>query len=111
MSTNDISLAPIPPGSLPSVGEVVAEKYRIDRMIAEGGMGVVYAATHLQLDEPVAIKFLRSDFVGAMSTELAGRFIREARASAKIKSEHVTRVYDVGTLPSGSPFIVMEKLN
>ncbi|MEO7111302.1 MAG: serine/threonine-protein kinase [Polyangiaceae bacterium] len=97
--------------AIPAVGEVVAEKYQIDRMLAEGGMGVVYEATHLQLDEKVAIKFLRSDFTGAMSTELAGRFLREARASAKIRSEHVTRVYDVGTLPSGAPFIVMEKLN
>jgi serine/threonine protein kinase len=111
MSASDASLVPTPSGVLPTLGEVVAEKYRIDRMIAEGGMGTVYEATHLQLDEQVAIKFLRSDFAGAMNSELAGRFMREARASAKIKSEHVTRVYDVGTSQSGSPFIVMEKLD
>jgi serine/threonine protein kinase len=112
MATSERMLpAAAPVAAIPGVGEVVAEKYQIDRMLAEGGMGVVYEATHLQLDEKVAIKFLRSDFTGSMSTELAGRFIREARASAKIRSEHVTRVYDVGTLPSGAPFIVMEKLN
>lgn len=113
MATSERMLAAVaaPVTSIPAVGEVVADKYRIDGMIAEGGMGVVYEATHLQLDEQVAIKFLRSDFAGPMNAELAGRFLREARASAKIKSEHVTRVYDVGTLPSGSPFIVMEKLS
>jgi serine/threonine-protein kinase len=100
-----------PLGALPSVGAVVAGKYRIERMIAEGGMGVVYEATHLHLDELVAIKFLRADFLGAGDTEVAGRFIREARASAKIRSEHVTRVHDVGTLENGAPYIVMERLH
>src|ERR1019366_2077949 len=98
-------------GSLPKVGEVIVGKYRIDRMIAEGGMGVIYEAMHLHLDELVAIKFLRADFIGTIDGEIAGRFIREARASAKIKSEHVTRVHDVGTLESGAPYIVMERLH
>jgi len=111
MATADATHASLPPGTLPALGDVVAGKYRIDRMIAEGGMGVVYEAMHLQLDEAVAIKFLRPDFVGTMEAELASRFLREARASAKIRSEHVTRVHDVGTLPNGAPYIVMEKLN
>ncbi len=103
--------AALPLGALPVVGQVVAGKYRIERMIAEGGMGVVYEAMHLQLDELVAIKFLRADFIGTVDGEIAGRFMREARASAKIRSEHVTRVHDVGTPENGAPYIVMERLH
>ncbi len=87
-------------------GETIGEKYRIDRIIGRGGMGVVVAATHLELDEPVAIKFL---LAGALEPD-ATRFVREARAAAKIKSEHVCRVHDVGRLHTGEPFIVMEYL-
>jgi serine/threonine-protein kinase len=110
MATDSMPAA-LPLGSLPVVGQVVAGKYRIERMIAEGGMGIVYEAMHLQLDELVAIKFLRADFVGSTDGEIAGRFMREARASAKIRSEHVTRVHDVGTLDNGAPYIVMERLH
>jgi serine/threonine-protein kinase len=71
-------------------------------------MGVVLAATHLQLGERVAIKLLLS---GAVADATArARFFREARAAAKIRSEHVARVYDIGTLESGEPFLVMEFL-
>ena len=96
--------------ALPKVGDVVSGKYRIERMLAEGGMGVIYEATHLQLDEKVAIKFLRTEFTGPQAGELAGRFLREARASAKIKSEHVVRVHDVGATDAAAPYIVMEFL-
>jgi serine/threonine-protein kinase len=71
-------------------------------------MGVVIAAQHLQLDEPVAIKFLLPEVMtDAVSV---ARFLREARASIKIKSEHVVRIMDVGTLETGEPFMVMEYL-
>src|SRR5260221_11105875 len=90
------------------MGDIVAGKYRIERVLGEGGMGVVVAAHHLQLDEPVALKFLHRD--AAAQKDLVARFMREARTSAKIKSEHVARVKDVGTPDSGIPYIVMEHL-
>jgi serine/threonine-protein kinase len=89
-------------------GDVLAGKYRVDRILGEGGMGVVVAAHHIQLDERVAIKFLVR---GAMTNaEAVARFDREARAAVKIKSEHVARVIDVGRLESGAPYMVMEYL-
>lgn len=73
-----------------------------------GGMGVVVAARHLQLDERVALKFLLPDALEI--PEAVARFAREARAAVKIKSEHVARVTDVGTLENGAPYMVMEYL-
>jgi serine/threonine protein kinase len=90
------------------VGEVLAGKYRVERVLGAGGMGVVVAAHHLALDERVALKFLLPAALG--SADAIGRFAREARAAVKIKSEHVARVIDVGTLETGAPFIVMEFL-
>ncbi|MCU0683956.1 MAG: serine/threonine protein kinase [Polyangiaceae bacterium] len=89
-------------------GDLVAGKYRVERGLGEGGMGYVVAATHLQLDERVALKFLRPE--AAKNADLKARFAQEARAAAKIKSEHVARVFDVGALEDGTPFIVMEYL-
>ncbi|MGK3984291.1 serine/threonine-protein kinase [Sorangium sp. So ce136] len=89
-------------------GQVLAGKYRVERVIGAGGMGVVVAATHLQLEERVAIKLLLP--AAARSRTLAERFVREARAAVKVKSEHVARVTDVGTLESGTPYMVMEFL-
>ena len=89
-------------------GGVVSGKFRIDRVLGEGGMGVVVLATHLQLDEPVALKFLRAEAVA--ESEALARFLREAKAAAKLKSEHVARVLDVAVTDEGSPYIVMEYL-
>lgn len=97
------------PASPVVVGEVLADKYRIDRVLGEGGMGVVVAAHHLELDQPVAIKFLLDNL--ATSEEGAERFRREARAAAKIQSDHVVRVLDVGLLPNGTRYMVMEYLD
>jgi len=91
------------------LGSVVAGRYRIDRVLGAGTMGVVVAAWHLELEQAVAIKFLNPSVLGA--TEALERFRREARAAARIKSEHVVRVLDVGSLSDGLPFIVMELLN
>src|SRR5262252_3026773 len=89
-------------------GEVLVGKYRVDRILGRGGMGLVVAALHLQLEQAVALKLL---LPGASSVpEAVGRFLREARAAARIQSEHVVRVTDVGTLDSGEPFMVMELL-
>jgi len=102
-------IASAPSGSLASrPGTVLAGKYRVERVLGQGGMGVVVAATHLQLEELVAVKFMRPQHV--TSQESVERFLREARAASKLKNEHVTRVYDVGVLESGEPYMVMELL-
>jgi serine/threonine protein kinase len=89
-------------------GEVLAGKYRVERVLGQGGMGIVVAAHHLQLDEKVALKFLLPEALG--NPEAVARFVREARAAVKIKSEHVARVSDVGQLENGAPYMVMEFL-
>jgi serine/threonine-protein kinase len=89
-------------------GDVLAGKYRVERVLGMGGMGVVVAARHIQLDERVALKFLLPQFVE--NREVVARFAREGRAAAKIRSEHVARVTDVGMLETGSPYLVMECL-
>jgi serine/threonine-protein kinase len=88
-------------------GDVVAGKYRVERVLGEGGMGLVVAAHHMQLDERVALKVLLAKTPGE---EGIARFEREARAAVKIKSEHVARVSDVGQLDDGTPYMVMEYL-
>src|ERR1051326_8983161 len=89
-------------------GGVLAGKYRVERVLGVGGMGVVVSALHLQLDERVALKFLLPDALE--NQEAVARFQREARAAVKIKSEHVARVSDVGQLENGAPYMVMEYL-
>jgi eukaryotic-like serine/threonine-protein kinase len=89
-----------------SAGQIVADKYRIDGVMGTGGMGVVVAATHVELDQRVAIKFLR-----VLSTEALARFQREARLLVRLKSPHVARVIDVGSLDDDTPYIVMEHLD
>ena len=90
-------------------GAVLAGRYRVQRVIGAGGMGVVVAAEHIQLAEPVALKFLLPEI--EQDADAKSRFAREAWTTAKIKSEHVVRVLDVGELPSGAPFLVMEYLD
>lgn len=89
-------------------GARVADKYLVERLIGEGGLGVVVSAKHIQLDQTVAIKYLRPRALAARG--VAERFLREARLSAKIRSDHVVHVYDVGTLADGAPYMVMEHL-
>ncbi|MFT3770962.1 MAG: protein kinase [Minicystis sp.] len=93
---------------IPAAGEVIAERYVVEDVLGSGGMGLVVAARHVQLGQPLAIKFLYPEM--AARAEVVARFMREARATASIQSEHVARVYDVGTLPSGAPYMVMERL-
>ncbi len=99
--------APPRPG-IPAVGEVVAGRYRITGVLGEGGMGIVLAAEHATLGEPVAIKVMLAE--AASSDEARERFLREARATARIHSDHVVRILDVGTTDRGAPFLVMERL-
>jgi len=74
-------------------------------------MGYVVAARHLQLDQMVAMKFLKKDSANLDQTEATGRFLREAKAVVKLRDEHIARVFDVGTLDGGEPYIVMEYLD
>jgi serine/threonine protein kinase len=89
-------------------GQVLAGKYRVVRVLGAGGMGMVVEANHVQLETRVAIKVLLPQMLG--SPDAVARFEREARAAVRISSEHVARVFDVGTLPDGAPYIVMEFL-
>src|SRR5437763_13647760 len=90
-------------------GDVVAEKYVVERLLGSGGMGSVHAARHVDLGQLVAIKFLAK---GALPDDEAhARFKAEAKAVVRLKSDHVARVYDVGVHADDLPFIVMEHLD
>jgi serine/threonine-protein kinase len=88
--------------------QVLAERYRVDRILGQGGMGFVVAAEHLRLGHQVAIKVLLPEC--AANPEIVGRFLNEAKAAARIRSDHVVRVSDVGELEGGAPYMVMELL-
>jgi serine/threonine-protein kinase len=95
------------PDELPVEGDVVASKYRVERLVGEGAMGRVFRARHLLLGHDVAIKLLRTS-VG--SDELRTRFMREAKATMALRSDHIVRVFDLGVLPSNTPYMVLEYL-
>jgi serine/threonine-protein kinase len=88
----------------------VVDKYRVERVVGIGAMGVVVAARHTTLDQVVAIKLLVEHGFGSKEESVA-RFLNEARAAARIDSDYVCRVSDVGSLPSGVPYMVMEHLD
>lgn len=98
-----------PPRDAFAIGELIDGKYRVERTVAEGGVGVVVAARHVALNQQVAIKYLKEK--SRKNVELVRRFEREARLTAQIQSEHVVRVFDVGTTPASGPYIVMELLS
>src|SRR5438105_3199347 len=93
---------------LPKEGDLLAGKYRVDRVLGQGGMGIVVAAQHLTLRQTVAVKPLLPEAMERRDS--IERFLREGRAAVSIQSEHIARVLDVGTLDSGQPFMVMEYL-
>ena len=98
----------LPPRESFAPGMLIAEKYAVERVVGEGGIGVVVAAKHVDLDQTVAIKYLRPKALA--SPNAAERFLREARLAARIRSEHIVRVYDVSRLADGTPYMVMEYL-
>ena len=107
----DASVSPIDHAVRAPVGEgeIIAGRYRVERVLGVGGMGVVVAAMHLGLDQRVAIKFVLP--LATKDDALLERFLREARAVARLRSEHVTKVLDVGKLETGAPYMVMELLD
>jgi eukaryotic-like serine/threonine-protein kinase len=90
------------------IGETLAGKYTVERVLGVGGMGVVVAAKHIHLGERVAIKFLLPHALAR--PDVVKRFLQEGQAAAKMKSDHIARVRDVGTLDNGAPYLVMEYL-
>ncbi|MBO0722106.1 MAG: serine/threonine protein kinase, partial [Blastocatellia bacterium] len=89
-----------------SLPTVIDGKYRLEQLIAHGGMGSVFRATHLQLDRAVAIKILRAEFL--TDPTIRERFNREARAVARLKHPNIVAVYDFGMLSRGGAYLVME---
>jgi serine/threonine-protein kinase len=89
-------------------GSVIAGKYSVTGVLGEGGMGTVYQGRHIEIGYTVAIKVLREDHLG--DNDSVSRFHAEARAVAKLRTKHVAKVFDVGTLENGLPFLVMEFL-
>ena len=101
---------PTPEESAPvKEGDILAGKYRVEGVLGVGGMGVVVSATHIELGQRVAVKFLLP--VALRNAGALQRFAREARLAVKLRSDHVTRVLDVGSLESGAPYMVMELLD
>ena len=100
----------VPAGALAftQTGTVLVEKYRVERVLGVGGMGVVLSVLHLKLGERYAMKCLLPR--GASDPEAVERFLREAKAAAAIRSEHVVRVTDAGQLENGGPYMLMEHL-
>lgn len=92
----------------PAPDQIVAEKYRLSRILGRGGMGSVWEGLHTTLGIRVAVKFIDKQY--ANSEEARTRFENEARAAARLTSKHVVRVYDHGVTEDGSPYIVMEFL-
>ncbi|HEY3494627.1 MAG TPA: protein kinase [Polyangiaceae bacterium] len=88
-------------------GMLVGGKYRLERMLGEGGMGSVWAAHNVALDSAVAIKLIRGD---VNREDMSLRLLQEARAAAKLGHPAIVRVFDIGQTERGEPFIVMELL-
>ncbi|HWO10922.1 MAG TPA: serine/threonine-protein kinase [Polyangiaceae bacterium] len=95
-----------PSAATREVPSLILGKYRLEREVGRGGMGVVYLATHVALEQRVAIKIVLPALADTPNT--VQRVLREARCAAQITGDHVVRVMDVGQLDSGEPFIVME---
>ena len=93
----------------PQPGDVLDGKYRVERLLGEGGMGAVAKATHLLRRAPVALKFMSGAVLSLPGA--VERFVNEGVAASQIDSDHVVKVFDVGRLPNGSPYLVMEYLD
>ena len=91
------------------VGQLLDNKYRIVKMIGEGGMGAVFEGENIRINRRVAIKVLHAAFAG--NSDVMQRFEREAQAAGRIGNDHILEVLDLGNLPDGDRFIIMEFLD
>ena len=92
----------------PLLGQLIADRYEIQRLLGEGGMGAVYLAEHVMMQKPVALKVLHPEL--SQHDEIVARFQREARAAAAINHPNICAATDFGRLPDGASFLVMEYL-
>jgi serine/threonine protein kinase len=90
------------------IGKVVAGRYRLETLLGEGGMGVVYRARHVLIDRVVALKLIRPDLRG--ETHLRAWMLREARAANRVDHAHIVDIHDVGETEDGELYLVMEYL-
>ena len=102
------SIIEIGPATSPMdlVGMVIDERYRIEALLGEGGMGAVYLAEQIKLSKKVAIKIVRPEFAG--KGDIAERFAREAMAVGRLDHPHVAGAVDYGTMPDGEAYLVMQ---
>ena len=103
-----MSAQPLPTPGYPAVGALINGKYQVEKIIGEGGVGVVVAAVNVELGDRVALKFLRPEMLER--ADVVGRFMFEAKAASTIKCDHSATVFDVGRTADGVPFLVMEFL-
>jgi hypothetical protein len=95
-------------GEDPSLGRVIAGRYRLESRIGEGGMGIVYRARHVLIDRVVAVKLIRPDLRG--ETHLRAWMLREARAANRVDHAHIIDIHDIGETDDGELYLVMEYL-
>ena len=92
----------------PSLGKVIAGRYRLEARVGEGGMGIVYRARHVLIDRVVAVKLIRPDLRG--ETHLRAWMLREARAANRVDHAHIIDIHDIGETDEGELYLVMEYL-
>lgn len=92
----------------PLIGQVLDGRYRVESMLGEGGMGIVYKAVHTALRKPLAIKVLRAEV--SKNEQIVARFKQEAQSASQIGNQHIIDISDFGVLPDGSTYFVMEFL-
>src|SRR6476659_8002522 len=107
--TTEVNDEMAPPPVDPLIGRVIDGRYRVEKQIGEGGMGVVYTISHAVLGKRMALKVLRGEM--AKDAEVVQRFMQEAQSATSIGHENIIDISDFGRLPDGTVYFVMEYLN